>query len=647
MVRRLQHQHPGLAPLLHRTRIAVSHALSATDLYCDAPESLLISARLLEPEPDIVSVRFGLELAWLAGLHDLSQAAAAVLAARAAGLFARIVAAAGTSGRLRAVFDRLAQGPIDVGTLDPASLALAATHGGPEHLTERDRRQIHELWHLTAPTEFLLASGGDDRLTLDAGGRNRYGCAPWPLPSVISFGSCTASSISGDAFDAAETARQGLAAAALRRAASAALAEASEAIAADLLCYFRSEDLAEAVLAASGTDATLVVTGLLAAEHPEARLTSILMSPAETGSGVPDAVQGRHFAAFAPTGHSVGKGQPIDGLARGPSLLTVSLRDESGAPRPAGDISADCEAAIRLGVAHGRVVLHAIDGSKTGLTAPDRAECRRLAELYGDRLDIVIDACQARIEPELVRWYLQQGFPILVTGSKFFGAPGFCGAVLFPKARLRRIASHGRLPAGLEPYARLQGGFGSRRCPGLVLRWRAALHEMANFARLPADEVGPRIGRMGDSVCALLARAPGVRLIAAPRPAGMGWSEQRTVFTFAVRSAAGWMTQAELRPVYQALNDDASGDAVAGLEGPLAAQACQIGQPVELGGAALGGLRIALSAAQIVADTDPSPSLAVVLGKFQLILARGSACRPSPPPETRAAGQSIARLLTG
>jgi hypothetical protein len=86
---------------------------------------------------------------------------------------------------------------------------------------------------------------------------------------------------------------------------------------------------------------------------------------------------------------------------------------------------------------------------------------------------------------------------------------------------------------------------------------------------------------------------------------------------------------------------------VVGLEGPLAAQACQIGQPVELGGATLGGLRIALSAAQIVADNDPSPSLAVVLGKFQLILARGSACRPSPPPETRAAGQSIARLLTG
>jgi hypothetical protein len=349
------------------------------------------------------------------------------------------------------------------------------------------------LWPIAAPTEYLLASGGDDRLTLAPGnGLNKYGCAPWPRPEVISFGSCTASSLSPGAFAAAEAARRALVAASFATSPATALADASESIASALLRHFGVDDLADAVLAASGTDAALVVTGLLAAERPGRKLTSILVSPSETGSGVPHAVQGRHFASCAPSGSAVFKGAPIDGLPDGPHLVTIVLRDTAGAPRRAADIEADCERAIRAGTAEGHVVLHAMDGSKTGLTAPDRACCRRLADHFGENLDIVIDACQARIEPEMVRWYLAQGFPVLLTGSKFFGAPGFCGAVLFPRQRLRRITHAGRLPAGLAAYARLQGGFGSRRCAGLVLRWTAALHEMQEFAQLPAAEIRDR-----------------------------------------------------------------------------------------------------------------------------------------------------------
>jgi hypothetical protein len=551
--------------------------------------------------------RYRQERAWLEKLPGLGQAAG-LLAAHAAGrmmllrpdrhvptsplgpVFSALSAACPLRADLEAGLDALETDKLPPGSDREAVLVVAEA-----------------LWPVAGPTEHLLASGGDDRLNVSLRtGLNKYGCAPWPRPDVISFGSCTASSLSAGAFAAAEAARRALVAASLATSPATALADASEAIGVALLRHFGVEDLAEAVLAASGTDAALVVTGLLAAERPGRSLTSVLVSPSETGSGVPHAVQGCHFASSAPSGSAVFKGEPIDGMQAGSRLVTVALRTTDGAPRPAADIEAECEAAIRAGVAEGQVVLHAMDGSKTGLSAPDRACCRRLVDFFGDRLDIVIDACQARIEPEMVRWYLAQGFPVLLTGSKFFAAPGFCGAVLFPRARLQRITRAGRLPAGLAAYARLQGGFGSRRCPGLVLRWTAALHEMQAFARLPATEIRRRLVGIGHAMQQALVTEPRFRLIDAPRPEGMGWSDCRSVYTFMVRDGDGWMSPARLRVLYEAL-----------AEGPAP---CQIGQPVELGTPALGGLRLAISAAHIVDTGTQSENLSIVVSRLRDLL---------------------------
>jgi len=277
-------------------------------------------------------------------------------------------------------------------------------------------------------------------------------------------------------------------------------------------------------------------------------------------------------------------------------------------------VDAAFEAAIRAGLETGRVVLHAIDGSKTGLTAPDRWACRRLSQTYGAKLDIVIDACQARIEPELVRWYLQHGYPVLVTGSKFFAAPGFCGAVLFPRQRLQRITRAGRLPSGLAAYARLQGGFGSRRCPGLILRWTAALHEMAIFAQVPGGLVAATLDRLGHAISACIGSDTRLDMVAAPRPPGMGWSDRRSVFTFTVRGPNGLMNCAELRGLCGQLRENSAGS----LPGRIVA--CQLGQPVELGRGSVGGLRIAISAAQIASGEDQTERLALAFEKFRNLL---------------------------
>ncbi len=484
------------------------------------------------------------------------------------------------------------------------------------------------LDRLLTPTEFLLASGGDDRLTLNpATGLNRYQCAPWPRPEVIAFGSCTASSPSPRAFAAAEQGRRALVESAIAVGTTQALAAATKATEEAVLDYFQVADLACALLTASGTDAALAVTGLLQAEWPDEALTSVLVSPAETGSGVPLAVQGRHFAPMSPDGRRVEKGDPLPGLSISPKLRVVALRGEDGQARAPADIVRSCEAEIVASLGDGRAVLHAIDGSKTGLAAPDRPALLRLAKRFGDRLDVVVDACQARIEPALVRWYLSQGFIVLVTGSKFFAAPGFCGAVLFPRARLACLAAQRRLASGVSAYMRQDGGLGSRLCPGLLLRWAAALSEMQAFACLSPEQVGHRLDMLGDAVRSALGRDPRLELIDAPRPAGMGWSDRRSVFTFCVHARDRRLSMAELRPIYLDLQN-AGAEAVAdGASGPADPANCQIGQPVELGGPSLGGLRIAISAAQVTDRMDPTAALHATIAKLGGLLDRLEATR--------------------
>jgi hypothetical protein len=543
-------------------------------------------------------------------IDGVSVATAHLLAARAAGSLLAIQPASmrdklpGTG--LVATCLLLAGDRPDDSVLRQAWQVLRPDAAQQARLDAASIAMVQRLWPLAAATESLLTQGGDERLALDPmSGLNRYGCAPAPRPDVLAFGSCTASSISEAGLSAAGALRQAMLVQAAAGSAEQAIEGGVQSIAARLLGHFGIEDLAEAMLVASGTDAALLVTALIAGRHPGEPLTSILMSLSETGSGVPEAAQGRHFSCLTASGRTVPKAGALEGLG-GISLQTIALRDAQGCAVATELVSQACEAAIAAAAARGHVALHAIDGSKTGLSAPGRAACQHLKSRYGDRLSVVIDACQVRIEPAAVRAYLEDGFAVLITGSKFFAAPGFCGAVLAP----RGFGAARALPAGLLAYATSAGGLVARRCPGLLLRWAAALSSMARFAAVPPDSVAAAIARMTREVHAGVASEPRLSLIEAQRPPGAGWSARPTVLTFTVASRTGAVMSADaLRPLYLALASDSSD-----------APRCQIGQPVSLGTPALGALRIAFSADQLADDGSSAPQIRTVFEKLGFLL---------------------------
>jgi hypothetical protein len=448
-------------------------------------------------------------------------------------------------------------------------------------LRRQDARSVQYTAPRARPHRVVeaLVSDGDSRLALDPStGLNKYLCPPAPAPGLLCAASCTASPIAEAGFARAEAVFDRIAGAPSDRIRTRRLAEEGGLIAAAILQRFAAEGLAEVLLCPSGTDALLTATTRLAAERPDAAITTILPCAAETGTGVPLAAACRHFDG-ALHGRPAGPGEA--------ATVEVPLRDGFGAPLPSAEVDAGfAQAADAARRAGRRPITMLTHGTKTGLVAP-------LAP--PDEADVIVDACQARIEPALVAAFLRRGWPVVITGSKFFGGPAFSGALLFP---------HGRRSA---PNARSIG----QRALGLgtVLRWTAACAAMSAFA--PHEyRMASVLDRACTAIAAALAANPILTSIdgARPKPAAVPahWSHHPSIFTFAVTNPADQrrrLSVSELRRVY----------------GALATAGILLGQPVDLG--PFGGLRIALGARD--AEPDAAEGLTRILAGISALTVTG------------------------
>jgi hypothetical protein len=258
----------------------------------------------------------------------------------------------------------------------------------------------------------------------------------------------------------------------------------------------------------------------------------------------------------------------------------------------------------------------------------------RLQAQQGDALEILVDACQARLSAASVRTYLAAGCMVLVTGSKFFTGPPFAGALLMPAsiaARLER--GGGTLPAGLAAYcsraewpaaAIAADALPDDVNPGLVMRWVAALAEMAAFG-----EVAPALCRrvletFGARIRAAIDANRDLMLHPVPPPTRqdpLGWDALTTIFSFSVRGRDGKPLDVEaLRAIHRGLNRAlsphlADDDTITAVDRALAEKCCHIGQPVVLASATdtptgheIGVLRIA-AGARLVSGVWNDPAL--------------------------------------
>jgi hypothetical protein len=352
------------------------------------------------------------------------------------------------------------------------------------------------------------------------------------------------------------------------------------------------------VFAPSGTDLEYVA---LAAVLGKALggIHNILLGADEVGSGCIHSAHGRYFAGETALGASTQAGVPIEGFGF-VDLADIPVRCSEGRALESETIAASITAEIEHAHAQDlHPLVHVVHGSKTGLILPEPAELDSLANRFGDRVDFVVDACQARITLPALHQYLSSGAMVFLTGSKFMGGPPFNGFALIPQAMVRAAAL---LPAGLAQVFRRpefpQDWPGAAilpqgENPGLALRYEASIFELERFQRLAIDEVATLLKRFEVALAEEVVAPLGLRLV---RPYSEGQEdeprehpiEMRTLATLDVSMLDGVRTF----------------EAAQTLHKTLALNGLRLGQPVKCvrrDGEWGGTLRVGLSMPQVAA----------------------------------------------
>jgi hypothetical protein len=290
-----------------------------------------------------------------------------------------------------------------------------------------------------------------------------------------------------------------------------------------------------------------------------------LVGPEESGSGVPQAGAGCHFAEQTPLGPPSRRGTKVAGF---PAITVRSIpaRDATGTVRPSADIIAACRDAVHAAEQTGATaVLHLLDGSKTGYVLPDPDDLRHLARRHASTVRVIVDACQSRGDPARIADFLAEDWIVLITGSKFYGGPPFSGAVLIPPDLAAQVKRPDwTLPSGLAAYTTRADwpedwapamNLPEAGNPGLLLRWQAALVEMAEFQASPRRLREARLLRFATALPALIGGHPNIQLLETPAPPG----SPPSIFSFRLLRNGHALNLADARRVHFWLFTDISG----------------------------------------------------------------------------------------
>lgn len=426
-----------------------------------------------------------------------------------------------------------------------------------------------------------LASGGDARIALsEETGLNKYLSAPYPR-DVLAYSSSTVSDISKPAFDHLLTI----------------FAQTPDyagwlgQIAARIRSAYAIGSGMKVVFAPSGTDLEYVA---LAAVHGrgKAGIHNVLLGADEIGSGCVHSARGQYFAYETASGIPVEPAQNVDGF--GPiSMVDIPVRCGNGKARDCATIVQKMHEEIKQAQCENKhTLVHAVHGSKTGLVLPGLAEIDDLQAHYGNDVTFVVDACQARITSEALKEYCRRGVIVLMTGSKFIGAPPFNGWAIVPAQLVDQVAP---IPSGLATvFNRAEwpadwpgvSGLPDGDNRSLALRLEAAVFELQRFQAISMERVEDIITAFETALESNLIGPLGVRRVL---PGGVAEElpiEMRTLATIDISMLAGLRTFDDAQVLHKR----------------LAMSGVRLGQPVKC--VALhegwgGTLRVGLSMSQI------------------------------------------------
>lgn len=478
---------------------------------------------------------------------------------------------------------------------------LQSFHGLKNSNTELKKSWKAIVENLAKPTEYMLMSGGDLRLNIDEIHLlNKYGCRPFPRPDAFTFASSTASSVSNFAFDKTDKVRSILIRNSLKNGFKNTTIEFSELLKNNLRKIFRLSEECEIIFSPSGTDSSLQIAAITQIISDK-EITHILVASDETGSGVAAALKGCHFENTTALNYPIKKDAKIEGF-RDVDLVQIPFRDQNGALKTSAQLDKEVfDAVIRTKNQGRHIVLHTMDQSKLGYQSPSDEFIKKLNRLENLSIQIIVDGSQLRLDPKDIQNYLNKGYIVTITGSKFFTGPPYCGALILPQSVNKLIQSvKNTLPKGLNKYYNSSDWPTSWFCSnelsdgynyGSYMRWNAAVVEMDRYYKTPILYRNMGIEMFCNFVDDSIKEATFLQPIYSDETKTKSFSSKefgirniRTIFPFFIFKNNEVLTVDKVKKLYTLLNSDLSDQ----FEGSsleiirLAAQKCHIGQAVNV-----------------------------------------------------------------
>jgi hypothetical protein len=442
-------------------------------------------------------------------------------------------------------------------------------------------------------------SGGDLRLNIDEEELlNKYGCRPFPRPEAFTFASSTATSVSNYAFNKTENARASLIGESLINGKSKAALNFSELLKSDLKNVLTLNQDCEIIFSPSGTDSALQIAAITQIITNK-EIAHILVGSDETGSGVPSALEGRHFENNTALGLPINKGESIEGF-RPVDLVKIPFRDGKGRLKTSLVLDDEVfKAIIKANDLGKHLVLHMMDQSKLGYQAPSNQLVQKLNKIKNLSLQIVVDGSQLRLDSKDINEYIRKGYIVTITGSKYFTGPPYSGALIVPRevSQAKELKEE-ILPEGLSTYYNHSDWPETWTCSkefsdgfnyGAVMRWKAAIAEMKRYFRTPLLYRNLGIEMFCNYVEESIKESPYLEQlfdeefqIHSGNGEDIGLKNIRTIFPFFIKMNNSVLNEKNVKKLYLLLNSDISksfeNSSLETLR--IASQKCHIGQSV-------------------------------------------------------------------
>jgi len=474
-------------------------------------------------------------------------------------------------------------------------------------------------------TEFesLLTAGGDDRSMLKLNtGANKYHCKPKPIESGQIFrGSCTCNVPTDRGYQAAQKLHERL----LEKGASDNLLnDVFENQRHRIAKALELPEGVEVVICPSGSDAEYVPIAIARAIQAEpSKILNIVTQLKEIGAGSAPASGGEYFSTHAPLMGKIPDG--VTGLEgfedEYVTEISIPARERDGsvvdASKTATELANKAKADGQYPITHG------VFGGKTGMMDGKMPG----SENAGETSMGVVDACQGRFALEELHSWLEQDSVVLFTGSKFYQAPPFCGAILIPK-RIAEKLKNGPPPTPSTMYGKsgLGGFVTDKELPECMESWKSSLINDNERVTSPTNNVGLALRwEAGLAGMEALSSVPDVERVKAVEEWATTvsnmvqnesqldpWCVERSIVSIRLKKGEeGWLSMKELREVYRYMSMDLSNadslpDTATKEERESLSKICFVGQPVDVS-ETHAILRIALGAeslASYVQDKD-------------------------------------------